>query len=69
MKEYIFSNDDLYSVEMRRFEELKELIHCRDCKHRTHNGTCIRMMKKKADEGYCDEGEQRKTCYDRFIEK
>lgn len=38
---------------------LEELIHCRDCRHRTHNGTCIRTMKKKADDGYCDEGEQK----------
>lgn len=37
---------------------LKELIRCRDCKHRTHNGTCIKNMKRKLDDGYCDEGER-----------
>ena len=58
MSEYIFSNDDLYAVDMRRFDELKELIRCRDCKHRMHNGTCIKVMKRKPDDGYCDEGER-----------
>lgn len=58
-KEYIFSNDDLYAVEMRRFDELKELIHCRDCKHRMHDKTCIKNMKRKPDDGFCDEGERK----------
>ena len=32
MKEYIVS-DDSYEYEMRRYDELKELIRCRDCKN------------------------------------
>ena len=51
--------------EAKEFDEIfigvirkhKELIRCRDCKHRTHNGTCIKNMKRKPDDGYCDEGE------------
>lgn len=35
-----------------------ELIRCRDCKHRMHNGTCIKNMKRKPDDGFCDEGER-----------
>ena len=35
-----------------------ELIRCRNCKHRMHDGTCIKVMKRKPDEGYCDEGER-----------
>ena len=34
-----------------------ELIRCRDCKHRMHNKTCIKNMKRKPDDGFCDEGE------------
>lgn len=34
-----------------------ELARCRNCKHRVKNGTCLRNMKKKADDGFCDEGE------------
>lgn len=37
----------------------KRLINCRDCKHRMHNGTCIKNMKRKPDNGYCDEGERK----------
>ena len=33
------------------------VIRCRDCKHRLHNGTCIKNMKRKPDDGFCDEGE------------
>ena len=36
-----------------------ELIRCRDCKHRMHNGTCIKNMKRKPDDGFCDEGERK----------
>lgn len=32
MKEYIVSEDS-YAYEMRRYDELKELIRCKDCKH------------------------------------
>ena len=31
MKEYIVSTDTAYEFEMRRFEELQELIRCKDC--------------------------------------
>lgn len=31
--EYIFSTDDMYAVDMRRFDELTELIRCKDCKY------------------------------------
>lgn len=33
MKEYIVSTDTAYEFEMGRFEELQELIRCKDCKH------------------------------------
>ena len=56
MKEYIV-DEDSYAYEMRRFDELKELIRCRNCRHRMHNGTCIKNMKRKPDDGFCDEGE------------
>lgn len=36
-----------------------EVIRCRDCKHRRHNGTCIKNMKRKPDDGFCDEGERK----------
>ncbi len=32
MREYIVSEDS-YAYEMRRYDELKELIRCKDCKH------------------------------------
>ena len=35
----------------------EELIRCRECKHRMHDRTCIKVMKRKPDDGYCDEGE------------
>lgn len=34
-----------------------ELIRCRNCRHRLKNHTCLRTMKRKPDDGYCDEGE------------
>ena len=36
----------------------QELIRCRDCKHRMHDKTCIKVMKRKPDYGFCDEGER-----------
>lgn len=33
MREYIVSTDTAYEFEMSRFEELQELIRCKDCKH------------------------------------
>lgn len=35
------------------------VIRCRDCKHRMHDKTCIKNMKRKPDDGYCDEGERK----------
>lgn len=35
-----------------------EVIRCRDCKHRMHDKTCIKNMKRKPDNGFCDEGER-----------
>ena len=34
------------------------VIRCRDCKHRMHDKTCIKVMKRKPDDGFCDEGER-----------
>lgn len=59
MKEYIvpLSEEEAYYG----YKDMTtELIRCRDCKHRMHNGTCIKNMKRKPDEGYCDEGEVNK---------
>ena len=36
----------------------KQLIRCRNCKHRMHDRTCIKVMKRKPDDGFCDEGER-----------
>ena len=44
MKEYIVSEDS-YEYEMRRYDELKELIRCKDCKHMHEDGV----------ESYCDD--------------
>lgn len=60
MKEYIIPFAD--DADIEKLEQIHgtngELIHCRDCKHRTHNGTCIKVMKRKPDDGFCDEGER-----------
>lgn len=37
--------------------EAVQVIHCCDCRHRMHSKTCLRTMKKKSDNGYCDEAE------------
>ena len=34
MKEYIVNRDTAYEFEMSRFEELQELIRCKDCRNR-----------------------------------
>ena len=44
MREYIVSEDS-YAYEMRRYDELKELIRCKDCKHWSCYG----------DESFCSE--------------
>ena len=64
MKEYIVSEDyidGIYTDEGSTFglDMNRELIRCRDCKHRMHNKTCIKNMKRKPDDGYCDEGERK----------
>ena len=64
MKEYIVSEDyidGIYTDEGSTFglDMNRELIRCRDCKHRMHNKTCIKNMKRKPDYGYCDEGERK----------
>lgn len=57
MKEYIAYFDD--RGWFRHTDQ--ELIRCRDCKHRMHNGTCIKNMKRKPDDGFCDEGEAKEV--------
>lgn len=39
--------------------EYVKVVRCRDCKHRMHDKTCIKNMKRKPDDGFCDEGEQK----------
>ena len=38
-------------------DQYEVIVRCRDCKHRMHDKTCIKNMKRKPDDGYCDEGE------------
>jgi hypothetical protein len=64
MKEYIVSNDDLYAVEMRRFDELKELIHCRDCIHfkpfvENDGMWCDMLEIDLGENGFCSYGERK----------
>lgn len=62
MKEYIVSTDTAYEFEMRRFEELQELIRCKDCKYWGADGyrngckyaTCIMM-----ENDYCSMAERK----------
>ena len=56
MTDYIIDLDESKLFENQSILA-KKLVHCRDCKHRTHDKTCIKVMKRKPDEGYCDEGE------------
>lgn len=48
MKEYIVSTDTAYEFEMGRFEELQELIRCKDCKHYTGRW-CTKFSTKQFD--------------------
>ena len=48
MKEYIVSTDKVYEFEMGRFEELQELIRCKDCKHYTGRW-CTKFSTKQFD--------------------
>ena len=34
------------------------VIRCRNCRHRMHDRTCIKVMKRKPDDGFCNEGER-----------
>lgn len=56
IEEKYWEDDDAFADEYYGYG--KQLINCRDCKHRMHNGTCIKNMKRKPDDGYCDEGER-----------
>lgn len=59
MREYIA--EDIYDPcgSIIGISDHGELIRCRDCKHRMHDKTCIKVMKRKPDDGYCDEGENK----------
>lgn len=59
MTEIIIKVDDsiLELLKTRGMETRYELIRCRNCRHRLKNKTCLRTMKRKPDDGYCDEGE------------
>ena len=48
MKEYIVSTDKAYEFEMHRFEDLQELIRCKDCKHYTGRW-CTKFSTKQFD--------------------
>ena len=39
--------------------EFTKVIRCKDCKYRMHDKTCIKVMKRKPDDGFCDEGERK----------
>lgn len=64
--EYIFSTDDMYAVEMRRFDELTELIRCKDCRFYTGKW-CTRYSTKQFDvndickgaDDYCSAAERK----------
>lgn len=43
----------------RNEAEYVKVVHCKDCKHRMHNKTCTKVMKRKPDDGFCDEGENK----------
>ena len=62
MKEYIvrYKTEQIENSEFFYGGKVEcELIRCRDCKHRMHNKTCIKVMKRKPDDGFCDEGERK----------
>lgn len=73
MKEYIVSMDTAYEFEMRRFEELQELIRCKDCKwyeiaHLKKDGTDDRRFKptwctlwraQMSEDDFCSKAERK----------
>lgn len=52
------SGEFLELAKAKGMEDRYELIRCRNCRHRLKNKTCLRTMKRKPDDGYCDEGEK-----------
>lgn len=68
-KEYIFSTADMYAVDMRRFDELNELIRCKDCKYLRFTGTVwkcqnrIVMMLCEPND-YCSRAEREEHAID-----
>lgn len=62
MREYIVEVNDsseMYAVEMGRYEELREVIRCKDCK--AFNGlNCVRnnMIAVRTDD-YCSRAERK----------
>ena len=56
MKEYIVSENS-YEYEMRRYDELRELIRCKDCKHETDHDCPINWG--KTGEDFCSFAEKR----------
>lgn len=58
MKEYIVSEDS-YEYEMRRYDELKELIRCKECSW--HYGTICRRNSTFPweDDDYCSKGSRK----------
>ena len=65
MKEYIVNREKSYAFEMGRFEELQELIRCKDCKHwRMNTQFCsvfsgIGTSHRMPPDGYCSEAERK----------
>lgn len=53
MKEYIVSENS-YEYEMRRYDELSELIRCKNCEHhRDRINMCDIWHRHTSREGYC----------------
>lgn len=63
MKEYIVSTETAYEFEMRRFEELQELIRCKDCKYYTGKWCTTKQFDIndicKGDNDFCSQAEER----------
>jgi len=73
MKEYIVNRDTAYEFEMGRFEELQELVRCKDYKCMSNeidqrDGSDVficnfnrwrRMEGKRRDDFYCADGERK----------
>lgn len=57
MKEYIINESNQYEVEMSRYDELPELIRCKDC---IIAPICIMYRNAQKDDGYCSWSERKK---------